>query len=435
MRLNAAICIATAALLSGGAAAAQRDAAPRLADLNGVWDAQFNHDGSRVVVQLRAGTVGIWDVARGTQVRGDVPHSAKPARFSMSADGKLVAIAAASGTRVYDAGSAKAVSPILDARLHGDASDSPLFSPDGETLAVWAEGDVSLWNVRSGNLLARIAVAPRGDDAELGKSIQFTRNGKHCFIMERPGYVTRYDAQTGKPSGEPMQHPAAESAYGFDFSASADGRWLATSDDPGENGPTAHLQLWDATAAKPVGEHLAAVNGFGVQFLAGLARVLITPARGDAHVRELPGGEVVFTARSHDEVDGPSAAVSADEKWILTWGASRRIDVHDAASGELKSNFSSGEPIAKVLFPADSSTCYVVFDRLVQFVRSYYETYIVKFKLPEMTPVVDLHIPDHLHRVSLSPDGRRILSVQGVTDKERIVIYDASSLQPLAPSR
>ena len=41
-----------------------------------------------------------------------------------------------------------------------------------------------------------------------------------------------------------------ESAYYLELASSANGRWLVTFDNPGENGPKGHLQVWDAAKGK-----------------------------------------------------------------------------------------------------------------------------------------------------------------------------------------
>ena len=53
---------------------------------------------------------------------------------------------------------------------------------------------------------------------------------------------------------------------------------------------------------------------------------MFTSGTGEATVRELPSLKTLFALRPHDDVDGPSAEVSPDGKWLLSWGADRRLD-------------------------------------------------------------------------------------------------------------
>jgi WD40 repeat protein len=420
------LCV-VAALLALSPAAQSQPPQHRLGDLRGVWAANLNHDSSRVVVRQRGGAIGLWDANTGAPVPGDLDPAKTSDTYAMSADAKLVIIGYEDGSRVFDTTSAAAVSPVLDARLTDQLETPALFSPDGGTVLIFGPTEVSVWNVRSGEGLAKIPTPP-GEYEEVPPSAIFARDGTHCFVMDRRGSVTRYDAGTWKPVGKPMRHPAAESAYEFGFAASDDGKWIATFDRPGENGPKAHLQLWDAVASKALGKPIVAVNGLTAQFISSLARVLITPSRGEAHVRELPSGKVVFKARAHDDVEGPVGAVSPDDKWVLTWGADRRIDVIDAATGKLANNYPGPAIISKLMFSPDSSTCYVAFDNTAFFTRDFHDYYLVALSLPNLEITGAFRVLEYLHRTSLSPDGRRLLLQQGKTDEERIVLYDTATM-------
>ncbi|MBA2432992.1 MAG: WD40 repeat domain-containing protein [Chthoniobacterales bacterium] len=383
-----------------------------------------------MIVRLRDGGVSLWDAATGTPVTGELPLDKPAEHHVMSTDAKLVLIGFEDGAQVFDGTTGAAVSPLLKARLKNDLQTPALFSPDGETAIIFGGSEAFVWRVRAGQLLARIPT-PAREGEEAPPAAFFTRDGAHCFVLDRQGTVTRYDAKSWKQSGKPMRHPAAELAYEFAFAATADGKWLATFDHPGENGPKAHLQLWDATANKPLGKPVVAVNGLSAQFLSTSSRVLITPARGDAHLRELPSSKVAYKTRPHDDVDGPATTVTPDEKWILTWGNDNRLDIYNAKTGELASNYLGSARIAQVMFQPDSSFCYVPLDNTAFPNQHLYDHYLVKLTLPKLDVGSVVRIAEYLHRTSLSPDGRRLLAQQGSTDQERIVLYDTATLNEI----
>ncbi|MEP6955607.1 MAG: WD40 repeat domain-containing protein [Chthoniobacterales bacterium] len=422
------------ALLSAAARAQEKpvpsDATLPLADLRGVWNADFNHDASRVFVRMRGGTVGLWDATQGTPIAGDLPAGQPSKQYVMSPDAKRVLVGFADGSRVFDTTSAAAISPLLEARLSDQLFMSALFAPDGGTVLIFESSVVSVWDVHRGESLARIPM-PVEENEDVSPAAAFTADGARCFILDRHGLVTCYDAKTWQPLGKPMQHPAAEMAYQFGCSVSPDGKWLATFDDPGENGPKSNLQLWDASLNKPLGKPLVAVNGFHAEFLPRHQRVLIAPARGEAHVRELPSLRMAFKARPHDDVSGPSVAVSPDEKWILTWGADRRIDVYDAATGKLVSNHLGSANISKVMLAPDSASCYVAFDNTAFLLQKFHDHYIVKFTLPDLAIGAVIRLTEYLNRSSLSLDGRRLLVMQGATEEESITIYETDKMTAL----
>lgn len=402
----------------------------KLGDMRGVYQAGFNHDGSRVVVRTRNGQIGVWEIPAGTRVAGDLAPDAKADAQVLSADAKKVVIGFADGkARVFDTSTAKAVSPVLDIALNGQLQMPALFSPDGAALVVFTEKEAAVFNVVDGKRVTAIPL-PAGPNEDTPGSAAFTADGTQCFIMDGAGTVTRYTTKDWKPNGKPMKHPGAESAYDFGLSISDDGKWLATSDSPGENGPKGNLQVWDVPTNKPLGKPLVAVNGLTARFI-GTNRILITPARGEANVRELPSLKVLFPLRRHDDVDGPKADVSADGKWVLAWGHDRNFERYDATTGKLAGNQHSAATISQVIIAPDAAGCYVVFDNSAFAVEGHYDYYIVKYDFPGMDLAKSVRSLDFVLNVSLSTDGKRLLVVQGPSDHERILFFDAATLKPL----
>jgi WD40 repeat protein len=402
----------------------------KLGDLRGVSRAAFNHDASRVITRGAEGTVTIWELPAGTPVTGELKSDAS-AGFLMSGDSKVVLVGMKDGhSRVFDPATAKGISPLVDLPLKADFQMPGLFSPDDNTVLLFADKEAAVFDVRSGKRLATLPLSA-GPNEEATGSAAFAANGAHCFMMDGGGRVTDYDTKDWKPMGKPMEHPAADMAYDFEFTASEDGKWLATFDSPGENGPKGQLQVWDAVAGKPLGKPLVAVNGLVARFV-GANRVAIIPSRGgDASVRELPSMKIAYSFRSHDDLDGPRLDVSPDRKWIVTWGADRRLDLFDAATGKLASNYPGTATISKVIMSPDSSGCYVVFDNTAFLLQGHHDNYVVKLSFPELKITETLRVTDYLLNTSLSADGRRLMLQQGGTDQERLLFFDAATLKPI----
>jgi WD40 repeat protein len=404
----------------------------RLGDLRGVDQASFNHDSSRVIVRGREGEIGIWDISTGNMIAGDLSPEARANGYILSADANRVLVGLTDGhARVFDATTAKALSPVLDIKLQSQLQMPALFSPDGATIIIFMENEAAVFNVSDGKRIATIPL-PVGPDEETPGSAAFTADGAQCFVMDGLGAVTRYNTKDWKPAGKPMAHPAAESAYGFEFSISDDGKWLATCDGSGENGPKGNLQVWDVATARPLGKPLVAVNGFSARFV-GPSRVVVTPGRGEATVRELPSMKVVFPVRKHDDVDGPKVDVSPNNKWIFAWGYDRNFELYDAAAatGKLAGNGHAAATISKVMLAPDSSGCYVVFDNSAFLVQGHYDYYIVRYDFPALNLTETVRIVDSVQNASLSRDGKRLLAIQGTSEKDRVLLFDAATLKPL----
>ena len=410
--------------------ATQAAEAKKLGDLRGVHQADFNHDGSRVIVHPRNESVGIWEVSTGKRLTGDLKPNTAFERYLISADAKMVLVGfKEGGSRMFDAATAKAISPMLDVPLLGSFQAPGVFSPTGDTILIFAEKKAVVFSIRSGKRIATIPLEP-GPDAQEPGSAAFTAGGAHCLLMDGGGTVTRYDTRDWKPIGKPMKHPPADLAYNFAFNASDDGKWLVTFDNPGENGPDAHLQVWDAAANTPIGEPVVARNGFIGRILGG-NRVLILSGSGEATVRDLPSMTLAYTLRSHSNSYEPSVDVSPDSKWILAWGPDRVLDLVDAASGKLATYHNSSAMVKKVMMAPDSSACYVVYDNSAFEDQKHYDYYLIKMTFPELKITDSLRTLDSSLSSSLSPDGKRLLILQGKDEQERILFVDPANLKPL----
>ncbi|HKP04636.1 MAG TPA: hypothetical protein VJU77_14890 [Chthoniobacterales bacterium] len=406
------------------------EAAEKLSDLRGVFRASFNHDASRVITISREGAFAIWELPAGTIVAGDLDPNAAAGGFVMSSDAKLAVVGFKDGhSRVFDATTAKAISPLLDYQFNAEFQMPALFSPDGTTLLLFANKEAVVFGIPSGKKIATISLGEPVSDEATGFAI-FAAGGSQCFLMDGAGTVTRYDTKEWKAAGAPMRHPKTEAAYGLGFDASDDGKWVVTFDTPGENGPKSNLQVWDAITNKAIGKPLTATNGMAGHFV-GKDRVLVLPGRGDARVHELPSMKVAYTLRRHDDIEGPNTLISPDRKWILVWGADHVLDLVDTSSGKVAHVYSGTARIEKVIMAPDSSGCYFVADNTAFMSQKHYDNYVVKLRFPEMEIVKTFRILDFVLGVSLSPDGKRLMVQQGESDQERLVLLDVASLKSI----
>ena len=403
----------------------------RWQDLRGVFQADFNHDGSRVITRLRAGEIGLWDVAAGSRVEGDLAPALTSTCYEMSGDHRFVIVGFEKGARVFDCASAAAISPLLDVPLRDELVVPAVFAPDGNVIVIFEETQASVWNAKRGERVAAIPMAA-GPYEEAPPSAIFTADSTRCFLMDPNGTVTRYDTRTWKADGKPMRHPRFDTAYEFDFSASPDGKWLATFDDAGENGPKGQLQVWDVTTGRPLGAPLVNVNGFSARFLADPPRVLVEPARGPASVRALPSLKPLYPIAAHDEIDGPALAVSPNGKWLLAWGSDCTIALLDAATGKPQHHYSQKATIGRVLVAPDSMACYVRYDNSTFLNEGFQDNYVMRLSLPDLNVTASFRSLDFLRGATLSPDGRRLLLLEGGDDQERLRLFNATDLSALS---
>jgi WD40 repeat protein len=404
----------------------------RLGELRGVWQAHFNHDASRMVVRTRSGEIGIWDPKKGTPISGDLALKAPSNAYVMSPDARKVLVGFKDGhARVFDTSTGAALSPVLDVSLREDANAQALFSPDGGTIVFFGDKGTSVLDAKTGRRIATVPIPfELEENSDTTAAALFVSTGSKCLVMEPHGTVTAYETKGWTRVGKPMKHPAAESAYDFGFEAIKDGKWIFTFDDPGENGPKGQLQAWDATTNKALGRPLSAVNGMSGRFLPGKDRVLVQSGRGEASIRNLPSMEIAYVIKQHDELDGPKVEIFPNGKWLLAWGPDKKIDLIDAASGKILASYSSPASITGTIIPDDSAAFYLTCENGDLAAENRYDNALERFSVPEMKSTASTRIPDFILRQNLSPNGSWMILLQGVTDDEKVVIFDTATLKP-----
>ena len=405
-----------------------------LAELRGVWRADFNDDVSRVVVQLRSGAVSIWDTVSGAVVCADVGKGKETDSYSLRPDHKAAFIALRpDGAQIVSLSSGELLSSLLDVNQVGRIEPNARFSPDNATLVV-VDNDrrAHVFDVQTGK--RRIEPVPlagsRVGDTENNFPAKFSADGNRCFLMDSDGKLFRFDTRTWKQVGEPVQHPHRE-GYSFGFDVSPDGRWLATFDSPGEHGPKGVLQVWDVETGKAVGSPVEGGDGIAAEFLVQPNRLLRQPGRGGVGVYDVSSGELRFGIRSHDDLYSPQVAVSPDGMKMISFGPDRFLTLQDGQSGEYLGGLPASASASSVFFAPDSKTCFIVFDNSAFSLQGHYDHYVMRVVLTKMEIDRSIRVLDFIHRIVLSPDGQRMIVIQGRTDRERVRIIDTATMKPL----
>ena len=411
---------------------AQAGGNEHLADITGVWLADFNHDSSRVIVQMRGGQIGIWDTESGEPVAADsITAGAVIGRGSyiMNHSATHALIELESGkSRLFELSSADAISPEIDITIGKTWSPNAFFDPTDTYIAAFDEdGRCRILALDTGVTTATLDLPAPAADREIRPRITFSDDGHTALVLDGQGTLHRYDTESWKQTGEPMHHPNPD-AYHTGFSASADARLAVTSDWPGENGPSGYLQLWETATGQSLGESLSAQNGMGGRFFADGTRLLITPARGDTRVAALPTLETVLDLPRHDDVEASRALITADEKYILTWGSNSRITATSVEPGRPSSFSHGGAKVRSVHTGADPSDVWIVFDNSTFLLHGHYDFYVFRLDVEGMKPAASIRFTNYLHRAILSPDGTRLMIHEGRTGRERIRLFDAATL-------
>ncbi|MCG8345309.1 MAG: WD40 repeat domain-containing protein, partial [Chlorobiales bacterium] len=117
-----------------------------------------------------------------------------------------------------------------------------------------------------------------------------------------------WDAQTGKPVGQPMQHDASVQSAAF----SSDGRFVVTA----SNDNTA--RVWDAQTGKPVGQPMQHKSHVESAAFSSDGRFIVTASDDNtARVWDAQTGKPVGQPMQHD-ASVRSAAFSSDGRFVVT---------------------------------------------------------------------------------------------------------------------
>jgi WD40 repeat protein/uncharacterized caspase-like protein len=151
----------------------------------------FSADGKTLASGSLDGTVKLWDVSTGAELR-----TLKGCLVAFSTDGKTLAVADVGTVKLWD------VSTGAELRtIEAGPVSSFVFSPDGKTLASGrADGTVKLWDVSSGSELRALSVHPKhtlSGYPNFVLSLAFSSDGQLLASGSTDGTVNVSEVSTG----------------------------------------------------------------------------------------------------------------------------------------------------------------------------------------------------------------------------------------------
>jgi Tol biopolymer transport system component len=246
------------------------------------------------------------------------------AGVSFSPDGRFVATGAGDGSvRLWDMAAGK---EVREYRGHTGFQRSVVFSPDGKLLASGGDGEIILWDVARGEEVRRLSGHVNGV-----RRMAFSPDGKILASGGFDEHFRLWDVATGKVLREARAHPRV--VYGIAFSP--DGKLLATG---GDHDGT--IRLWDAATLREVRqwtahEHCVYAVGFSPdgRFLASGG------GDGAARIWEVATGREVRRFEGHESNQCHGVAFSPDGRLLLTGSYQRKAHLWDIAGGQQVRSF------------------------------------------------------------------------------------------------
>ncbi len=264
-----------------------------------VFDLQFSPDGKRIAAAGASSHIRIWDVETGKRLPGDFRHDAEIGCIRFNGNGQLIASGSFDKTaRVWNVETGKPAGPSMAHRHRVNSID---ISADGSRVVTgtfWTQqddtrnevdfdGELGLWNVRTGKPLAEIVKFSRGV-----RHVEFNHDGTliatavptSLFEANEESSSRIWNGVTLAPLTEPFHHSGGLRDVAFN----PDGTLVATA------GVDAVARVWNASTGEPVTKPLRHTRGLQtVKWSRDGLRLITKQWNGVSRVWDLASGELV----------------------------------------------------------------------------------------------------------------------------------------------
>jgi WD40 repeat protein len=294
------------------------------------------------------GTICLWSVASGKELRTLTGHNHIVYSVAFSPDGKMLVSGSADKTvKLWDVASGKVLRTLAG---HAGPVNSVSFSPDGKTLASGSlDNTIKLWDVASGKVQHTLAGLTNNVNSMTFNinSLAFSPDGKILASGSKIEPIRLWDVASGKV----LRTLAGHTSNVYSMAFSPDGKTLASGDSDGT------IKLWDVTG----GEELRTLAGH-TDMVESIAfspdGKIIASGSWDKTIKlwNVASGEELRTLAGHTKTI-ESMAFSPDGKILASGSWDKTIKLWNVASGkELHTLTGHTDRVYSVAFSPDGKT-------------------------------------------------------------------------------
>jgi WD40 repeat protein len=373
----------------------------------------FTVDGRGLISAGRDGSIRVWDVASGKELRRLVPRADPEARsdlppsvhcVSLSRDGTLLASGYQDGSvRVWEVRTGR-VERRFDAAYRTDIM-SVAFSPDGRRLA-FCTNQITLCDTATGKLRWRTAALD-----PLILCLGFTPDGKWLASGSDDGQLCLRDPATGGIA-RPFEG-SAERVSSIAFSP--DGRRLISAMEFGT------VRLWNATTGRQIREIIPAPGGRRAVAFSPDGKTIAATSWFDAQTRlwDVATGKQLRVFAGYERWT-QALAFSRDGKLLAAGGGDGSLRIWDTATGRSLPRFLDRRwPVSALAVSPDGRFLAVADHRLGPFGPG--PGSLRLWDLVTTKPVRRQFAPRHaMSFLAFFPDGQRLAAIDQSDDTVRV---------------
>jgi WD40 repeat protein/serine/threonine protein kinase len=296
----------------------QRRGAP-LPHRDAVYGVAFSRDGKTLATASHDNTVRLWEVGTTKPLAILLPHRREVKVAVFSPDGRIALTASFDQVQNAQLWNAVTGMPMGPPMSQSYSLWSAAFSPDGKTIVIGDPRSAQRWDVATSQPIGG-SMGPPGRQP-VSRAVAFSPDGRTILHGTLDWRAYLWDATTGQPAGEPLQHDDSVEAVAF----SPDGKTMLT------GSLDKKAKLWDAVTRKLLQtlEHEGGV--LTGAFSPDSTEVLTAGQDGTARLWDAATGRPVGTPMQHTSIVN-RAVFSPDGKTILTGSSDGTARLWEAAT-------------------------------------------------------------------------------------------------------